>query len=100
MNGQEAPWYQTELMQILNMLANHPSFVMLTLGNELHTNEEGHAFMDQLLSDARTFDNTRLYANGSNTHYGLTGEDPQSDFYIRTPMDLSDGLQDRISIFW
>ena len=80
-NGEKKQYYQTELMQILNMLANHPSFVMLTLGNELHTNEEGHAFMDQLLSDARTFDNTRLYANGSNTHYGLTGEDPQSDFY-------------------
>ena len=74
-------YYQTELIRILHMLANHPSFVMLTLGNELHTNEEGHAFMDQLLSAARAFDDTRLYANGSNTHYGQMGEDPQSDFY-------------------
>lgn len=74
-------YYRTELSQTLYTLANHPSFVMLTLGNELHTGTAGHAFMDELLSLARRIDDTRLYANGSNTHYGEVGCDGASDFY-------------------
>lgn len=80
-NEEKKQYYQAELTQLLRMLANHPSFVMLTLGNELHAGEAGHRFMDQLLSLARSLDDTRLYANGSNTHYGERGSDPASDFY-------------------
>ena len=78
---QSQQYYRAELMAILRHLANHPSFVMLTFGNELHANEAGHAFMDTLLASAREYDGTRLYANGSNVHYGETGTDPASDFY-------------------
>lgn len=74
-------YYRTELKQILKMLANHPSFVMLTLGNELHADPDGHTFMSVLLDEARALDPTRLYANGSNVHYGMMGCDPHSDFY-------------------
>ncbi|MGN0166602.1 MAG: glycoside hydrolase family 2 TIM barrel-domain containing protein [Acetatifactor sp.] len=74
-------YYMGELDGILRMLANHPSFVMLTFGNELHATEKGHARMDELLRYARTRDNTRLYANGSNVHYGDKGCDENSDFY-------------------
>ena len=74
-------YYQNELFRILGHLANHPSFVMLTFGNELQADASGHAFMDSLLQSARRYDPTRLYANGSNVHYGEKGEDPQSDFY-------------------
>ena len=74
-------YYMGELDGILRMLANHPSFVMLTLGNELHATETGHARMNELLRYARTRDNTRLYANGSNVHYGDKGCDENSDFY-------------------
>ena len=74
-------FYQAELEQILRMLANHPSFVMLTLGNELHTGKTGHARMSFLLDRARKLDGTRLYANGSNVHYGALGCDSDSDFY-------------------
>lgn len=74
-------YYWDELMQVLRMLANHPSFVMLTLGNELHADESGHNYMTKLLNQARDFDHTRLYANGSNTHYGQAGHDEASDFY-------------------
>ncbi len=63
------------------MLANHPSFVMLTLGNELCTGKTGHERMSFLLDKARTLDDTRLYANGSNVHYGTVGCDGDSDFY-------------------
>ena len=46
-------YYRTELRQILRSLACHPSFVMLTFGNELQAGETGHAFMDTLLKEAR-----------------------------------------------
>ena len=74
-------YYRTELRRILLAYANHPSFVMLTLGNELAAGETGHERMDALLDMARSLDDTRLYANGSNVHYGERGCDPASDFY-------------------
>lgn len=74
-------YYQAELTGIIRMLANHPSFVMLTLGNELHGSEKGHERMGKLLTMARGLDSTRLYANGSNVHYGAIGCDSGSDFY-------------------
>ncbi|KAB8290336.1 glycoside hydrolase family 2 TIM barrel-domain containing protein [Bifidobacterium avesanii] len=74
-------YYAAELEAVILALANHPSFVMLTLGNELACNETGHARMDALLARARALDTTRLYANGSNVHYGHIGCDAASDFY-------------------
>lgn len=74
-------YYRRELTGILKTYANHPSFVMLTLGNELHANQEGHNRMTQLLEMARKLDRTRLFANGSNVHYGELGCDDVSDFY-------------------
>ena len=62
-----------ELRQALRFLANHPSFVMLTLGNELASGELGHRRMEDLLSMAHAMDATRLFACGSNTHYGWYG---------------------------
>lgn len=74
-------YYRTELIETLRLLANHPSFVMLTFGNELLADELGHRRMDELLDTAHKEDPTRLFANGSNVHYGQLGCDPKSDFY-------------------
>ena len=74
-------YYQLELRQILACYANHPSFVMLTFGNELHAGPLGHARMDEMLSQAKAADATRLYANGSNVHYGQAAPCQNSDFY-------------------
>lgn len=74
-------YYQTELRQILYLLANHPSFVMITLGNELHASKLGHERMNALLQMAHEIDSTRMIANGSNVHYGEIGSDAASDFY-------------------
>lgn len=74
-------YYRAELLEIIRTLANHPSFVMATLGNELWTGETGHKRMSAILEEARALDPTRLYANGSNVHYGQIGCDPDSDFY-------------------
>ena len=74
-------YYRTELTAILKTYANHPSFVMLTLGNELQARGEGRDQMQDLVRTAKQLDPTRLYANGSNTFYGEEGCDPESDFY-------------------
>jgi hypothetical protein len=85
-------YYQKELKQVILKLANHPSFVMLTFGNELAANELGHVRMRQMLNQAHTLDNTRLYANGSNVHYGAIACDTDSDFYT-TQCYFSDELR-------
>lgn len=74
-------YYSAELQGIIRTLANHPSFVMLTLGNELQTKEKGRERMRRLVALARELDATRLYANGSNAFYGEEGCDADSDFY-------------------
>ena len=74
-------YYQKELRQIIKALANHPSFVMLTFGNELHCGALGTNRMHKMLQDAKKQDPTRLYANASNAHYGNEGCDEESDFY-------------------
>lgn len=74
-------YYQRELKQIILWLANHPSFVMLAFGNELGTNEMGHDCMREMLKQAHILDSTRLYAEGSNVHYGMIDCEADSDFY-------------------
>ncbi len=74
-------YYRTELTELLRCFANHPSFVMLSFGNELWTDEEGHKRMRDMLGAAHAFDATRLIADGSNNHYGALGCEEESDFY-------------------
>ncbi len=80
-SGESFSYYQQELALTIRWLANHPSFVMLTFGNELCTGEMGRERMSRMLEQARALDSTRLYANGSNVHYGRIGCDPDSGFY-------------------
>lgn len=74
-------YYCHELESVLKNLANHPSFLMLTFGNELQNTEEGDIYAAKLLDLARELDSTRMYAKSSNYHYGEVGTDEESDFY-------------------
>ena len=74
-------YYKEELLAVLKEYANHPSLVMLTLGNELHADETGVYHMNLLVSLAREADPTRLYAISSNPFYGDKGTDEASDFF-------------------
>lgn len=74
-------YYRLELEQILKYYGNHPSFLMLSFGNELQTSELGESRMGELLELARTLDGTKLYASGSNNYYGNQGVDIRNDFY-------------------
>ncbi|HIZ83689.1 MAG TPA: discoidin domain-containing protein, partial [Firmicutes bacterium] len=75
-------YYTREAFAILKEYANHPSFVMLTFGNELGYN--GNDYLEQgdkLVQDLQAEDATRLYAPGSNVHFGSLDPTPHSDFY-------------------
>ena len=74
-------YYRQELTEILRVLGKHPSFVMLTLGNELNCDEKGQERMEELVRDAKETLPDRLYAWGSNAFYGTKGCDRESDFY-------------------
>ena len=74
-------YYAAEARQILRHLANHPSFVMLSFGNELHFRDEFRPYIGCLLQELRTMDPTRLYTSGSNAFYGSKGPNPSDDFY-------------------
>lgn len=76
-----AAYYETELREILKVYANHPSFVMLTFGNELQAKEDGMKVAYRLLELCHEIDKTRLFAFSSNAFYGEKGADEQSDFY-------------------
>ena len=74
-------YYALEAGQILRYLANHPSFVMLSFGNELHYDEEVRPFVNGLVRQLREEDPTRLYTDSSNPFYGMKGPNPACDLY-------------------
>jgi hypothetical protein len=82
-------FYENELRQIIKTYANHPSFAMLTLGNELHTDDDGISEMHRLIEIAKKMDSTRLFAWGSNNFYGEKGTDKESDFYTSSNVGAS-----------
>ncbi len=74
-------YYEKEMREILRTYGNHPSFVMLTWGNELQADDAGIEEMHRLLDIAHRLDKTRLFAWGSNNFYGAKGTDSKSDFF-------------------
>lgn len=94
-NESERSYYSLELKKIAEHLANHPSYVMLTFGNELQYTKEGFKYANELLKDIKCYDHSRLYAISSNYHYGEEGVDGDSDFY--TAMTLKEEILRAIS---
>ena len=64
-------WRKQELARILACYGNHPSFCLMTMGNEISPDRPGH----RLISEARQADPRRLYAAVSN------------DFVTKRPYD-------------
>ena len=64
-------WRKQELARILACYGNHPSFCLMTMGNEVSPDRPGH----RLISAARQADPRRLYATVSN------------DFVVKRPYD-------------
>ncbi|HOR22726.1 MAG TPA: beta-glucuronidase, partial [Ruminococcus sp.] len=68
----------SEGMRILKTFGNHPSFVMMSLGNELWGSSER---MGQILEKYRTADPRHLYTQGSNNFQFFPNIRPEDDFF-------------------
>lgn len=64
--------------EILENYANHASFVMFALGNELSGDQE---VMNDFLNHFRATDNRPLMAYGSNNYLGFRGQAPGEDYF-------------------
>ncbi|MBD8068706.1 glycoside hydrolase family 2 protein [Bacillus sp. PS06] len=71
-----------ELERVIETLNEHPSFVLLSLGNEL-IGQQGHPALNEQVRTCRMLDSTRLYTD--NTGFGrLPAHDREGDFYVPT----------------
>ncbi|WP_078544602.1 glycoside hydrolase family 2 protein [Litchfieldia alkalitelluris] len=69
-----------ELYRAIESLNEHPSFVLLALGNEL-VGPQGHEALNKQVELCRSLDSTRLYTD--NTGFGrLPAHDREGDFFI------------------
>ena len=62
-NPEEWNYLTEEGFRMLRSFGNHPSFVMLSLGNELWGSK---THLDEILAAYKSFDGSRLYTQGSN----------------------------------
>jgi hypothetical protein len=87
--GAAAEYTLAEGKRILTAYGNSPSFVMLSLGNEIW---EGREVRARTVAALRQFDPSRLYAQGSNNEFGrptlATGDD-----YWTTARTLADSVE-------
>ena len=70
---------EREGRMILRQLGNHPSFMMLGLGNELWGDID---VMRDMLDDFRSRDNRHLYCFGANNYLGWRGPQDGEDFWV------------------
>ncbi|TRZ46333.1 sugar-binding domain-containing protein [Robertkochia solimangrovi] len=64
---------------ILEAYSNHPSFVMLALGNELGGDRERTA---SVVDSLKSYDSSILYAQGSNNFFWDPEVQPNEDFFV------------------
>ncbi|MDR2673501.1 MAG: hypothetical protein LBC18_01160 [Opitutaceae bacterium] len=81
-------YLQSEALAILREFGNHPSFVMLTLGNELTGDNAGRRRLVQQLKD---LDPRRLYAQGSNNAFDTLSEPNDNDDFWAASATFREG---------
>lgn len=79
-------YIQAEAERILRDYGNHPSFVMLCVGNEVH-GDGLHAFLERFVGKWRAIDDRRVYTGGSGwptTHRAdyLSKPEPRSQRWL------------------
>ena len=82
-DGSEQAYLIREGLRICRAFGNHPSFCMLSLGNELWGNQE---HIGSILEAFRSADPRPLYTQGSNNFQFAPAQLPQEDFWtgVRT----------------
>lgn len=73
---------------LLEHFGNHPSFMMLGLGNELDAEID---VVREWLDDFRSRDNRHLYCYGSNNNLGWKGPQEGEDFFVTCRVGGGDG---------
>jgi hypothetical protein len=75
---------QNEGLAMLKRYGNHPSFVMLSAGNEIWGDQKP---VENLIASLKKSDSRPLYTQGSNNNIGYTGPVPGADYHTaaRTP---------------
>jgi len=84
-------WQLRQGRAILDAYANHPSFVMMALGNEISKDQ---SILARMVKELRAYDSRPLYAQGSNNHLWDPSYQEGDDFYTsaRTGPYQPDGL--------
>ena len=77
-----------EAGRILEEYGNHPSFVMLSLGNELHGD---NSLMKEWVDGFREADGRHLYCFGSNNELGWKGPQDGEDFFVACRVGWGEG---------
>lgn len=77
-NETEQEYLISEGYEILRQYGNHPSFIAMSLGNELWGSKDR---LNKILSAYKAFDNRHLYTSGSNNFQFDTTILEQEDFY-------------------
>lgn len=77
-NAAEQEYLIEEGKRILSCFGNHPSFVMMSLGNELWGSPER---LNAILAEYHKFDDRHLYTQGSNNFQFFPNIQPEDDFF-------------------
>lgn len=95
-------YYKAEAVRILRYYANHPSFVMMSWGNELNTGSpKSREYANILRKKCRSFDDTRLYAEGSNNNFWEPSFNLDDDYWTTCKTHSTEQKdQIRISFSW
>ncbi|MGN0435464.1 MAG: sugar-binding domain-containing protein [Wujia sp.] len=78
-NQIEQDYLIEEGFRMMNAYGNHPSFCMMSLGNELWGSKER---MAEIIREYRSVDNRHLYTQGSNNFQHTPVILPEDDFYV------------------
>lgn len=78
-NAEEQQYLIDEGIRILREYGSHPSFCMMSLGNELWGN---HDRINEILTILKTEDSRPLYTQGSNNFQFVPEVSPMEDFFV------------------
>lgn len=77
-NAEMQDFLVEEGYKILKEFGNHPSFVMMSMGNELWGNK---AIISKMVADYKKADRRHLYTQGSNNFQFYPTDEPEDDFF-------------------
>lgn len=82
--GEEHEFLREEGFRMLREFGRHPSFVMMSMGNELWGSKER---LEELLSDYKKYDSDKLYVQGSNNYQFVPCVLDNDDFFSGVRFD-------------